>query len=695
MSKNEYMVSVVTPFHNVDMEMFSRCAESLRKQTIGFENIQWIVVLHNCDSGYKETLSEMFKNDRNVVLEELLDDAKTPSSPRNHGTRLATAPYIGYLDGDDQYTPECLEIAAHEARETKSQMVWFRREQEKEDPSMKMPMATTLWNNTLDRIVVEKGKWEDEKMFDALFGFATSYLYEREFLVSHQLSFDEAMLFGEDFLFVVETAAQAERICYLPQLIGYHYYVNGNSMVQNGEKSAELLIQYARGFRHLFDVMQSYGIDFQENSQIQCGFILARFILSSPKLTVDDRRKIKEILGPYVNRMVLLPPSKSFDKIARRLMLRLSHDVILNPENPGATLLKIKTDGLMELSDILEQNAETDMGKRYKFDKLNSVAAFQNRIPLTDINFYKPLVKLQTNVGEKNILTSCKISRYFSSPDGNLVPCTKYLSKKYAEYFASLLSGHSNFLVARSLPVKGMTNDGAEIDSLQSAIVKDYFSGFFYKGGVQQAHLTSSVQSYFKQDQSDDDYRDLMVDALATKDIDQIVAFTTDELLTAFKTLESCWPQMVNEIADQNRKKEVETILSEGFEKPVVEKLWPNLKRIVAYGAGEMYESFRTLKRYTGNLPHNHGYDFMKETILGKAVGDDTELFECLQNNNFYELMPIDGDDDAKPLCWSQVEVGKSYFVVVTNHAGLYRYQTSHIIRPREITPESIKFTIY
>ena len=57
--------------------------------------------------------------------------------------------------------------------------------------------------------------------------------------------------------------------------------------------------------------------------------------------------------------------------------------------------------------------------------------------------------------------------------------------------------------------------------------------------------------------------------------------------------------------------------------------------------------------------------------------------------------MPIDGDDDAKPLCWSQVEVGKSYFVVVTNHAGLYRYQTNHIIRPREITPESIKFTIY
>lgn len=695
MGKSEYIVSVVTPFHNVNMEMFNLCAESLRKQTIGFENIQWIIVLHNCEYGYKENLSKIFQNDSNVILKELQDLFETPSAPRNYGTMLATAPYIGYLDGDDRYTPNCLEVAVKEARETKSQIVWFRREIEKEVPSMVMPMATTPWNNTLDRIVIEKGKWEDEKMFDGLFGFATSYLYERNFLVSNQLMFDEKMLFGEDFLFVVETTAKAERICYLPQHIGYHYYINSNSLVQSGEKEAEQIIQYAKGFRHLFDVMQNHGIDPQENSQIQCGFIIARFILNSPKLTIEERREIKEILGPHVNRMVLLPPSKSFDRTIRRQMLRLSQDVILNPENPGSTILKIKTDGLMELLDIMAQNADTDMGHRYKFNRLFSLSAFQNRIPLTDINFYKPLVKLQTNVGERNILTSCKISRYFSISNGNLIPCTKYLAKKYAEYFASLLSGCKNFLVARSLPIIGETNDGAEIDTLQSAIIKDYFSSFFYRGGIQQADLTSPLQQYFKQDRSNDDYYDLIADALATKDIDQIVAFTTNELLQAFKTLESHWFQLVQKIVDKKRKNEVYTILSKGFDKPIVKKLWPNLKHTIAYGAGEMYESFRDMKRYTGTLPHNHGFDFMTETILGKAVRDDSELFECLPDTNFYELMPIEGETDTKPLCWSQVEVGKSYFVIVTNHAGLYRYQTSHIIRPWVITASSIRFTIY
>ncbi len=44
-----YKVSVVTPFHNVDMGMFEKCAESMRCQSIGFNNIEWIIVVHNSE----------------------------------------------------------------------------------------------------------------------------------------------------------------------------------------------------------------------------------------------------------------------------------------------------------------------------------------------------------------------------------------------------------------------------------------------------------------------------------------------------------------------------------------------------------------------------------------------------------------------------------------------------------------------
>ena len=39
MSDREFLVSVVTPFHNARLDLFEKGVESLKEQTIGFENI--------------------------------------------------------------------------------------------------------------------------------------------------------------------------------------------------------------------------------------------------------------------------------------------------------------------------------------------------------------------------------------------------------------------------------------------------------------------------------------------------------------------------------------------------------------------------------------------------------------------------------------------------------------------------------
>ncbi|MCQ2168762.1 MAG: glycosyltransferase, partial [Bacteroidales bacterium] len=337
----KYKVSVVTPFHNVDMQMFCKCAESVKRQSIGFGNIEWVIVIHNCDPGYFESVSSMFADYPNVIVRELNNGARTPSSPRNFGTSLASGLYVGYLDADDSYTPDCLEVAVREAVDTQSQIVWFRREVEMERPGLAPPTVSSLWDNTQKRIVVERGNWDDAKMFSGFFGFATSYIYGLEFLRSNNLTFSDTMHFGEDFLFVVESCAKAERICYLPQHIGYHYFVNSGSLVQNANKSSEELINYAEGFRDLFRIMRSYGVDTQEISQVMCGRNIARFTLGSPQLTVEDRRRIKEILGTDVCAMHQLLPNKFFDAAKREMLLRMSRDVILNPENPGGTVLRM------------------------------------------------------------------------------------------------------------------------------------------------------------------------------------------------------------------------------------------------------------------------------------------------------------------------------------------------------------------
>ena len=83
-----YQISIVTPFHNVAMDLFRRSYESLMAQTLGFQNIQWIVVLHNKEPQYQEAVHALLREHDNVIIRSLDNDVHTPSSPRNHGYSL-------------------------------------------------------------------------------------------------------------------------------------------------------------------------------------------------------------------------------------------------------------------------------------------------------------------------------------------------------------------------------------------------------------------------------------------------------------------------------------------------------------------------------------------------------------------------------------------------------------------------------
>jgi len=108
-----YKVSVVTPFHNVDMGMFQKCADSMRGQTLGFENIEWIIVVHNSKPHYLPLLIDMFKDDKNVIIKELHDDFHSPASPRNHGMQFLDTRRIA--DMFDYITTHCDELIADDS----------------------------------------------------------------------------------------------------------------------------------------------------------------------------------------------------------------------------------------------------------------------------------------------------------------------------------------------------------------------------------------------------------------------------------------------------------------------------------------------------------------------------------------------------------------------------------------------------
>ena len=142
------------------------------------------------------------------------------------------------------------------------------------------------------------------------------------------------------------------------------------------------------------------------------------------------------------------------------------------------------------------------------------------------------------------------------------------------------------------------------------------------------------------------------------------------------------------------RANEVEAALNMTDTQSLAKTLWRKLERIIAFGAGELYDATARMKQFTGQIPHNNGFYYTEESFYGRAVADDSDLFETLPSGIFHEYLPLD-EDKADTVFSTDTKPGALYQLVVTNSAGLYRYVTDHTVRIKETQMDKILFTIY
>ena len=679
----DYAISVVTPFHNVDLRFFRAAIRSMREQTIGFDRIQWVVVVHNCRPGTMEELRALLGDCPNVVLSELNNDAKTPSSPRNHGLTLATAKYVGFLDGDDSYRPDCLAECVREAEAAKAQVVCFRRDYELENESLWPMTEITLWNQLDRRVVIERGDWQKmQTVFDGLFSFVTSKVFDREFLVRRGIAFDEDVPYCEDSIYSMSAIAQADRVLVLPQLIGYHYFINGGSLVQAQAKDSKTIVAYARGLAKIFNRGYDFGIDINFFAQ-RLMLHICNFMLHS-KVEPEDREEIRRIFAPVIYRTTPVKPSKIVTEEWSEYAFQMCREVILNTKESSQKLREL-TGGLMDLRRILSRNRDSDYGRKCRFANLQTIPAFQMHVPLTRLASYAKLIDLQVSIGEHGILTSDRISGYVME-DGCLVPFTDDHLKPYVLAVAKVLKGHHNLWVAQCELQGKRLNDRTRMHSLGSLIVRNYFFDCLYGGGERPAELSAPDGAFFTSSEKGNDYRAILHYALLDRAVDQIVAGTAEKLHWLFGLLETDRAAVLERLrtADAARAAEVEAALADfdaGRERELARRLWPDLGRIVACGSGTYAEDRRAVRRYTGSVVWNNGPVFLPQLVVAHAEADESDRYVFDAPGCFCEFFRNDTDEIGRPVTRAEVEPGHTYNVIVTNGAGLYRVMTDLEVR--------------
>ncbi len=216
-------ISIIIPCYNAT-KYLPACIDSLKKQTIGLEHLQFIFI-DDASSDDTFTILSNFESDfPNQTILLPLPQNQGQGFARNLALSYATGIYILYVDADDTIVPYALELLLQHAQKLNCDILEFdfvRTEEgwlDKSDAFASNVSSYQVTDNISRQIFCTSVP---------RFGTICNKLYRREFLTEHQIQNAEYLV-HEDTLFSQLASLYAMHYAYLPVPL-YFYRPNPHS----------------------------------------------------------------------------------------------------------------------------------------------------------------------------------------------------------------------------------------------------------------------------------------------------------------------------------------------------------------------------------------------------------------------------------------------------------------------------------
>lgn len=376
-------------------------------------------------------------------------------------------------------------------------------------------------------------------------------------------------------------------------------------------------------------------------------------------------------------------------------------------------------EGLMKMSDnpmkyneqlllqLIEDNKDTEYGKKYDFENIKSIEDYQKKVPITTYDDYAPYIYRMTEKGEKNLITAYDVVHYAKSSGTMGNPKRIPLSSRGQEINNAYAMAYRSALIAKEMGLEWINEIILNLIEVSFTTLKcgtsyGAVSGKMVVDVADMLHLffTSPIEAYMPSLDTDARYIHARF-ALTNKNISQCICSFHNLFLDMLRYIQRDWEVLVDDIEkgiinesikmpDDVRKSleakiepmperaaELREIFSKGFDEPILSKIWPNLKILTGIGTGGFSNYYTKIKK-----------DFAGDSInyyfpgLTASEGTFSAPFELnnpdamlIPNSMFYEFLPLGSDDFDDIVTIDGLEVGKRYEVITTNLSGFYRYK--------------------
>lgn len=229
MKKANYKVSVIVPVYNVEKfileSLKSICAQN-------FSDYQIIIVNDGTKDNSVSIAKDVLKKydvDYIIIDQENLG----LSAARNTGLRAATGKYVVFVDSDDIITPDFIDTLYNACEKNNCKAAFTEYE------VVHMDKRTGINDKKIDVQVLTRDELLYNNMLRSIKIHLCAVLLEKNFLIEHNLYFNENLRYGEEVDYTWRLYPLLEKIAYIKSA-KYKYLVRENSLMTN--QSAEKVI---------------------------------------------------------------------------------------------------------------------------------------------------------------------------------------------------------------------------------------------------------------------------------------------------------------------------------------------------------------------------------------------------------------------------------------------------------------------
>lgn len=248
-----YKLSVIIPTYNAEKYLLE-AIESVKRQTIGFKNIELILVDDNSSDNTKSILERLNAKYENVKTIFLEGNSGSPSKPRNIGIQNSSTDYIMFLDNDDSFCDDFCEKMYSTIRSNEAEIVTCKNY---DVTNGKVEKYHSILDEK-DKFIYLNSIEEDTSLLSTTAMPIWNKIYKKSLILNNNIQFPEGTLY-EDVYFNLQAYINDSGIIYLNDYYGYNYNIRieGEDKSTSQDFKKENLLKFYNGLKNIFNYLDN------------------------------------------------------------------------------------------------------------------------------------------------------------------------------------------------------------------------------------------------------------------------------------------------------------------------------------------------------------------------------------------------------------------------------------------------------